>query len=351
MMQAFAERFNFARQRKGLSLQDIADQMGNISKQALHKYEQGKARPDGEGLLQLCTVLEVDPDYFLRPVTVSLQQIDFRKRVKLTKTNEGMIVAEATDYFERFVEIEKLTGERNRFKSPIGIIEVSTRTEVEEAAKKFRHALKLGMDPIPNVIGLLDDMGIKCFQLVASAEFDGLTAVIDNDSTEGKHIGIVVNQFFDVVRQRFTASHELAHQILKFPPTMSSNDVETLCHYFAGALLLPGERMIQILSPRRKQLSIYELIDIKIRFGVSMQAILRRAKDLDIISNSTYTGLSIFFTKKGWRKDEPGKYTGEERAVRFQRLLHKGVTESLITLDKAVTLSGMSFSEFRESFV
>lgn len=351
MTQAFAERFNLARQRKGLSLQSIADQIGGISKQALHKYEQGKAHPDGQVLFQLCTVLEVSPDYFLRPLTVSLQSVEFRKRVRLTKTDEGKILAEATDFFERFAELENLIDEPIRFNCPIEYVEVSTKTDVEDVAKKLRIALNLGLDPIPNMVGLLEDMGIKCLQIFASEEFDGLTAIIGTDATDKNHIGIVVNTFFDVVRQRFTVAHELAHQILRFAPTVSNRDIEMLCHYFAGAFLLPRERMIQILSPRRKQLSIYELIDIKARFGVSMQAILRRAKDLNIISTDTYTGLSIYFTKKGWRKEEPGKYMGEERAVRFHRLLHKALAERMISIDKAVMLSGQSFSDFRESVI
>lgn len=349
-MQAFAERFNAARRKKGLSLQDVADQTGGITKQALHKYEQGKAQPEGDVLMRLCPVLGITPDYFMRPVTVSLQSVEFRKRVKLSKTDEYIIRAEATDFFERYVELEKLTGERIRFLSPVGCIDVSSRAEVEQVAQRLREVLKLGSNPILNVIALLESLGIKCFQLTASELFDGLTATIDNDAVDGEHIGVVINTLFDEVRQRFTACHELAHRILRFSPLLSERDIENLCHAFAGALLLPREQMINILTARRREVTIKELVSIKERFGVSIQAVLRRAKDLDIISDSTYTGLSIYITKKGWRKDEPGQYEGKEYATRFQRLLHRAVAQELITVNKAVTLSGQSLAEFRDSF-
>lgn len=45
----FAERFHSARVLNGLSLQDLADRLGNrVSKQALHKYEKGEVLPDSE---------------------------------------------------------------------------------------------------------------------------------------------------------------------------------------------------------------------------------------------------------------------------------------------------------------
>ncbi|XWW48529.1 ImmA/IrrE family metallo-endopeptidase (plasmid) [Fibrella sp. USSR17] len=351
MKQTFAERFTSARKMAGLSLQQVADRLENcISKQALHKYEQGKSVPDSEGLLRLATALHVRPDYFSRTNALELRSVEFRKRTKLTKTEEASILARATDFFERYTELEDLIGERHQFVNPLREMTVCSKSDVEEAANRLRQAWNLGTDPIPNVVEMLEDHCLKVFQLEAPEAFDGLAAVI-GDSLDDESPVIVVNTFFDIVRQRFTAIHELAHQTLIFSSTISERDIETMCHRFAGAFLIPRERFLSTMSPSRKKITVRELLQMKAYYGVSMQAIMRRAKDLEIIDEATYTGFSIYFTKQGWRKEEPGGYRGEERALRFHRLLYRAAAEGMITLNKAASLNDQTQAEFRKTFM
>lgn len=350
MEQTFADRFSSARKMAGLSLQQVADRLNNaITKQALHKYEQGKSIPDSEGLLRLSTALNVRPDYFYRTNTLELQNIEFRKRTKLTKTEEASILARATDFFNRYAELEDLTYERRPFKNPLKDILISTKEDIEIAANQLRQAWNLGSDPIPNVVGMLEDNHLKVFQLKAPEAFDGLAAFIGNSIDESPVI--VINTFFDVVRQRFTAIHELAHRTLHFSPAISAGNIESMCHWFAGAFLIPSEQFLIAMTPHRKKITVRELLDMKAYYGVSMQAIMRRAKDLNIINDATYTGFSIYFTKQGWRKDEPGRYQGEERASRFHRLLYRAAAEGMITLSKAASLNDQSQAEFRRTFM
>jgi Zn-dependent peptidase ImmA (M78 family)/transcriptional regulator with XRE-family HTH domain len=335
----------------GLSLQEVADRLDNsITKQALHKYEQGKSVPDSEGLLRLATVLDVRPDYFTRTNALELQGVEFRKRTKLTKTEEASILARATDFFERYIELETLTDHRDKFNNPLQGMAVSTKVDVETAAEQLRQAWHLGTDPIPNVVEMLEDHGLKVYQLNAPETFDGLAACIADDSGKENPV-IVINTCFDVVRQRFTAIHELAHRSLCFSSAIGPRDLENLCHCFAGAFLIPRERFISAMSPSRKRISVRELQEMKAYYGVSMQAIMRRARDLDVIDDAMYTGFSIYFNKQGWRKNEPGTYKGEERAMRFQRLLHRAAAEGTISLNKAASLNGQTQADFRKTFM
>jgi transcriptional regulator with XRE-family HTH domain len=58
MSQLFAERLKSARSMNGLSLQDLADKLGNrVSRQALHKYEKGEVLPDSEMTTLLSEIL------------------------------------------------------------------------------------------------------------------------------------------------------------------------------------------------------------------------------------------------------------------------------------------------------
>lgn len=349
MEQTFAERFLSARNMAGLSLQQLADRLENrITKQALHKYEQGKAVPDSEGLFRLASVFNVRPDFFSRITTVQLQGVEFRKRTKLTKTEETSILTRAIDFFERYTELEILLNQRVGFTNPLANTVVNSRTDVEEAANRLREAWNLGTDPIPNVVEMLENRCLKVFQLKVSDAFDGLAASIKGGPNDESPV-IVINTLFDLVRQRFTAVHELAHQCLRFNQAATPRDIENLCHGFAGAFLIPRDRFISNLSAPRKQISVRELIEMKAYYGVSMQAIMRRAKELDVINEKTYTGFTIHFAKQGWRKEEPGRYEGEERALRFHRLLYRAAAEGVISLSKAASLNNQPLAEFRKT--
>ena len=68
----FPERLRSARKAKGWSLQELASQVGNISKQALGKYEQGLMKPESDTLFALTQALGLNPSYFLKPARRSI---------------------------------------------------------------------------------------------------------------------------------------------------------------------------------------------------------------------------------------------------------------------------------------
>jgi transcriptional regulator with XRE-family HTH domain len=58
----------------GMSLHELADAIGNkVTRQALHKYEQGKVLPDIEMIILLSNALKVRPDYFFRTTEVKIE--------------------------------------------------------------------------------------------------------------------------------------------------------------------------------------------------------------------------------------------------------------------------------------
>jgi len=65
MENIFGKKLISARKMAGLSLQKLADRIGNrVTKQALSKYEQGKMKPDSEVLILLSKALKVPIDFF-----------------------------------------------------------------------------------------------------------------------------------------------------------------------------------------------------------------------------------------------------------------------------------------------
>ena len=58
------ERIHRARMLRGLSLEALAHSLGDISKQALNKFEKGDSKPNSTRILQLAKALNVKPEYF-----------------------------------------------------------------------------------------------------------------------------------------------------------------------------------------------------------------------------------------------------------------------------------------------
>lgn len=49
-----------------------------------------------------------------------------------------------------------------------------------------------------------------------------------------------------------------------------------------------------------------ELMDVKATWGVSLAALLMRAKDLGVLSAQRYVSAMKYMSARGWRRSEPG---------------------------------------------
>ena len=335
-----AERLTTARKMAGLSLQELADKMENrISKQAIHQFEQGKSKPEADTLLDLAKALNVRLDFFFRNDHVQFDKLEYRKKVKLTKTEATAINETAKDWFSRYFELEELMDAHIAFENPLADILICNEEEVEKAADFLREQWELGTKPIPSVIEMLEQKGIKVLEVNASDGFQVFSA-----EANGRLV-VVLNANDDAFRKRFTALHELAHIVLRFAEGL---DVERYCHRFAGAVLFPKQSVFEVFSSKRKKLAFAELLQQKCYYGISVQAILKRLRDLEVINEATYKGFVICMNKAGYRTKEPGHYAGLEKPLRFSQLLYRAAIEEVISLSKAASLMNLSLSEFRK---
>ena len=84
MKEIVAKRIKSARTLAGLSLRELSEKLnGLVSYNAISKYEKALMMPDSKILIQMAHAMNVKPDYFFRPFTVEIGNIEFRKRRKL----------------------------------------------------------------------------------------------------------------------------------------------------------------------------------------------------------------------------------------------------------------------------
>jgi Zn-dependent peptidase ImmA (M78 family) len=205
----------------------------------------------------------------------------------------------------------------------------------------------LGSNALPNITVMLEERGIKVVEIEANQAFDGFSGW-GNSSIPI----IVVNKTFTVERKRFTLLHELAHLVLEFDERLEPRQRESLCHRFAGAMLLPEGVALRTLGPMRASLTMLELVAIKEQYGISIQAIMARAKDLQIIGGETYVRFRKRVNTDPNLKLEQGlgAYRGTESPQRFNQLLCRAASERIVSMSKAASLAGMKFAQFRAEF-
>lgn len=332
----------------GFSLQDLADALGGaLSRQALHRYEKGEVIPDAEKINMLSKALNISPDYFFRTTKVEFSDIEYRKLSRMPQKDVSVINETTKEYLSRYLELEEIIGLPHSFNNPLSSFgEVGTYDQVNKAAELLREKWSLGTGPIFNIVELLEDKNIKVVKLNVDDDFDGLQTIVN------KTIPVVAyneRKANKPDRVRFTLLHELGHLLLVFG-NVTEKQKETLCHQFAGAMLLPEETIKAELGNHRNKLSTLELGSIKKQYGISMQAIVMRAKACGII-NEHYTKQFFFLMKQqNWKVDEPFDYEGVEKSNRFEQLLFRALIEDQISMSKAASLTNKSLAEFKKEY-
>lgn len=346
MNEIFAQRLRNARLKAGFSMEMLAEKLDyKISKQAIQKYESGKMMPESVLLPLLAEKLNVRIDEFFRPLKVILGTVDFRKKASVSQKRKEQLILRVQDKLERYLELEELVGQREAFIFPLKNNKVVDFNGLSDFALEVRQSWKLGLDPLPNILELLEENGIKVLEIEGENDFDGMATQVDDIPV------IVVNQDLKTPeRKRFTALHELGHLLLNFPTDWAEKDVEVACHRFAAELLLPVPMLKKELGAKRAQIAPRELIAIKEYYGISVQAIMRQALNHHITSEYYYQNFCRQIApnrmdEKGW-----GHFEGKEQSFRFDQLLHRAVAEEKITMSKAAELGQQTVSDFRLAF-
>lgn len=349
MKEIVAKRIKSARSLAGLSLRELSDKLeGLVSYNAISKYEKAEMMPDSKVLLQLAKELDVKIDYFFRPFTIQIENIEFRKKSKLGVKKVASIKEEVTDIISRYIEVEQFLNLSTTFKNPIADFIIANGDAIENAVNHLIDAWNIGINALPNVIELLEDKEIKVIEIEADENFDGFSGW-----ATGNIPVIVINAAFPIERKRFTALHELGHLLLSFAPQLTEKEIERLCHRFAGAMLMPRETFQIEVGHQRSKISLSELIAIKETYGISIQAIMARAKDLAIINEERYIHFRKWINEDSSRKKELnlGSFQGRESSTRFKQLLYRATAEDIISLNKAASLANMKLADFRKEFV
>lgn len=343
------QRLKLARSAAGLSLRGLEERIGNrVTAQAIGKYERDESVPSSGVLIALADALSVSVDYLAGDQEMALEGVEFRKKSLTSKREEMQVEAKVLHLLERYLMIEEFLGlpsldwDKPR-EAPYPV--VNDPSEADHAAYSLRRHWGLGLDPIPNLVELMEERGIKVLSC-ALGNIDGLMARVRRAGKSTVPV-LVVNDSHWGERQRLTMAHELGHMVLEVGAKI---DDEPAAFRFAGAFLMPVEVLWAAMGKHRTSIGWSELFALKELFGVSVQALTYRCKDLGIFGPTLFRRLFHEFSRLGWRKppyQEPYAMPGKE-PQRFERLCFRALAEGAISEAKAAELLETSVHELNQ---
>lgn len=299
-------RLTLARHLAGLRKSELADLIGKTPT-AIGAYESERKRPAAATVARLCVALGVEPAFFL-PSSVTASSLphsvlpnfrSLRSTSQLARDQAaayGAVVHEIVSVFERHVEMPDIDV-------PIYPVDLKEDPAFHESIQAAVHLLRMSWDidaePINHVLRLAENHGIVCvFSPFQVASVDAYSF-----QTQLRPVVVMNPLKGDYYRQRFDLAHEIGHLVMHGDVEPGNHAVEMQAHRFAAEFLMPRE-VVEEQLPRR--LLWPRLLALKEHWGVSLQALLYRARELGIYSDTTYRNAMKRISKEGWRRQEPG---------------------------------------------
>jgi Zn-dependent peptidase ImmA (M78 family)/transcriptional regulator with XRE-family HTH domain len=289
------DRLRQARELRGLTQTALARQVG-VHPSAIAQLETGRIQPSPEVLDALSRATGFPPAFFRRPngPALPLGSLRFRARAAMTARQRR----QAWSYTQTLYELMATMAAQTEY--PVPRLPRLVGVPVAAAAVT-RQVLDLPPDqPIGPLIRTLERHGVWVLAIpVPLPRRDACSTWAGGD---GATPVIVVGATAAGDRRRFSVAHELGHLVLHHTPEGAPHALERQADAFAEAFLLPEAAMREVLVP---PITLTTLADLKTRWGVSLQALIRRAHTLEIITPSQYRSLSAQLGARSWRTQEP----------------------------------------------
>jgi Zn-dependent peptidase ImmA (M78 family)/DNA-binding XRE family transcriptional regulator len=299
-----------ARKVARLSQGELGDCIG-VTRQAVSAYELGDKSPEPATFQKIADTLEQPVQFFTAadgPVFGNSSTRFYRKvGADTIRRNEACAVlghwfVQTAKYLDSFVnyppsmlpEFEPPKQQSGRY----------TFDEIDHIALEVRKAWGLGPGPISHVLALLEAKGV----VVCRYEMEGENVEAFSFWNGSRPFIFMASEKEAGVRLRYDLAHELGHLILhrwieqsELEDKATLKAIEGEADKFAGAFLLPSTSFPNEIYTTR----LDAFVPLKERWKVSIQAMVYRCRDLDVIDSDQALNLYKQISFRRWRKREP----------------------------------------------
>lgn len=298
-----------ARKVAQLSQGELGDSIG-VSRQAVSAYERGDKSPEPATFQKIAEALKQPVGFFTNPDGPSFGNSSARFYRKFgpetARRNEACAVlgdwfVRTAKYFDDFVNYPPTSIPEY---APQGGATRYSFEEINEIALNVRRDWSLGPGPISNVLALLEAKGV----VVCRYEMQGENVEAFSFWNGARPFIFMASEKEAGVRLRYDLAHELGHLILhrwveqsELEDKTTLKSIEMEADRFAGAFLLPSTSFPNEVYTTK----LDAFVPLKGRWKVSIQAMIYRCRDLDIIDPDQALNLYKQISFRKWRKKEP----------------------------------------------
>ena len=153
-----------------------------------------------------------------------------------------------------------------------------------------------------------------------------------------------VNKNTPTDRLRFTLAHEIGHVIMHRIPT---NNIEKQANRFASSFLMPRHEIMHDLTP----FSLERAMSLKLKWKVSIAALIMRAFDLGIITTYQKRRFFTLMGVAGYRTAEPITIPDEEKPSTIHQLIKAYQEEYGYTTVDLCKMLSISVADFHVRYL
>lgn|GEM_PF-793342 len=297
-----------AREMRGLS-QTQAARNARLPQPVLSRIETKIDDATSAQIEDIASALQFPLDFFSEPDAPAAAPL-FRKRAirsvkraRMLHARINVAVLAARRILDAGIEID----------TPLSFPEPGEipRDDPVSAARILRRAWRLPNGRIDNITKAIEAAG----GIILHVDFGTDDASAAFISTLGdERLWFLVNTQEEAGdRVRLSLAHELGHAVLhRYLPVQDEHRLEPEAYEFGTALMLPPEEFDPNVS---SDLTLRQARDLKRSYWISIQAIMRAAKDRGLISPTRYTSLCKQVSARGWRQEEPDPVLVERPSV------------------------------------
>jgi Zn-dependent peptidase ImmA (M78 family) len=333
------DRLRLARELRGWTQTELVQAAsGRFTTAALSQLERGHTRPSAPTLRALAQATACPIQFFVaRPGDQrregffrSLQATSARERKRYLAN--ARLLHELVTVMEEHIDLPDLNV-------PRFVNHARDFDDIEDVAEATRKAWRVDEGPIPNVVRTLERHGIVVVRVANFArEVDAFSV-----RHEGRPIVVLGMEKAVTARSRFDAAHELGHLVLHEETDAGKRETEDEAHRFAAAFLMPASEIRDELS---ETVDWGELMRLKVRWRVSIAALLRRAVTLKVMPQHRYVNAVKAMSARGWRTREPGdeKLGSLESPVLLRRALDR-LADAGVSLKNLADEASLPFAD------
>ena len=310
-----SSRISFAREMRGMTKSDLAKKIDKTSS-AITQIENNIFVPDLTTFLKISLALGVPCSFFARQdkelITVDTGCCHFRSQRSTSKKLKTQSIRKGEVFIQLFRLLEDLgvifpadtLGDASY--DPIDFV------DIEQIAVELRYRLGMGLGPIPNIVKLVESKGAFLLPIFeACSEVDAYSFWLPDRPV------IMLSLVKTPSRCRFDVAHELGHLILHKNTPGIGKVAEKQANRFAGAFLAPRDSFIAECPRKWDYEAFYRL---KFRWKMSIQALVRRAFELERLTEFSYKKAMKDISFWGQRKNE-----GKEWRMEYPTLLSQAL--------------------------